>query len=351
MKKLFVAAMSIAMAAFMASCDKEEEVTGKLYQNNEWNAVLLNAGKSKNNNSNLRFFTESKQAPVLKNLFGDNNQMDLGDTGESITADNNHLFVAMYGSNRIYKLDEKGKIVKTVALRSPRFMKIYNNHLYVTKYVGEVTQLSLDLDSITSVKAGLHLESIAEANGKLYVSNSTDANWASSTDLFVIDPQQMKVSETLKTQPNPNQVISANGNIYLIAWNDFATYYVQKLDVNTHTFTTIGNATVFSAYGNKLYMVNSMTDWKTRTTKNEFLYYDMHTNELVKTNYLKSANFPQELNTTSIYSMEVNPRTGMFYFSTSDYKNNGNIYCFDKDGNYLYKFDAEGLNPKQILFL
>ena len=42
---------------------------------------------------------------------------------------------------------------------------------------------------------------------------------------------------------------------------------------------------------------------------------------------------------------------GSFYIGTTDYVSNGVFYHFDKNGTYINKFSAGGINPNAIVFL
>lgn len=59
---------------------------------------------------------------------------------------------------------------------------------------------------------------------------------------------------------------------------------------------------------------------------------------------------PKELETTTIYLLAVNDSNGDLYIGTSEYTTNGNIYRFKKDGTFVEKFDAGGINPNSAIF-
>ena len=48
--------------------------------------------------------------------------------------------------------------------------------------------------------------------------------------------------------------------------------------------------------------------------------------------------------------MEVNPNNGDIYIGTSDYKTNGDIYRFDRNGKLIEKFSSGGINPNNAVF-
>ena len=48
--------------------------------------------------------------------------------------------------------------------------------------------------------------------------------------------------------------------------------------------------------------------------------------------------------------LKVNDNNGDFYIGTTDYKTNGTIYRFKKDGTFIEKFDAGGISPNSAVF-
>ena len=91
-----------------------------------------------------------------------------------------------------------------------------------------------------------------------------------------------------------------------------------------------------------------MTDWDTYTTVNYFAAYDVKKSKLTEGNYL--VNMPEELNSASVFSMQFNPRNGFLYIATSDFKNDGTIYVFDNNKEFVTKFSSMGINPKKFVF-
>ena len=74
----------------------------------------------------------------------------------------------------------------------------------------------------------------------------------------------------------------------------------------------------------------------------------MKTGKMNSDSFLKD--MPKELETTTIYLLAVNDSNGDLYIGTSEYTTNGNIYRFKKDGTFVEKFDAGGINPNSAIF-
>ena len=80
-----------------------------------------------------------------------------------------------------------------------------------------------------------------------------------------------------------------------------------------------------------------------------FFSYNIRTGQMDQTSFLKD--IPEELKTSTIYMIAVDDEyNGDIYISTTDYKTNGTIYRFKKDGTFVEKFDAGGISPNSAVF-
>ena len=59
---------------------------------------------------------------------------------------------------------------------------------------------------------------------------------------------------------------------------------------------------------------------------------------------------PAELVSSTLHMLTINDNDGDIYISTSDFITNGTIYRFKKDGTFIEKFDAGGVNPNSAVF-
>lgn len=79
-----------------------------------------------------------------------------------------------------------------------------------------------------------------------------------------------------------------------------------------------------------------------------FFTYNIKTGQMNNASFLKDA--PAELTSSTLYMLEVNENNGDIYISTSEFTTNGTIYRFKKDGTFIEKFDAGGINPNSAVF-
>lgn len=361
MKKfLLISLLFGALAISLSSCKKEKPTVPQLNLEipTEARAFILNAGSFKGNNANLTYFDPAGVAAPIGEVFFKQNEKKIGDTGESMILADGKIYIAVYGSNLIYKLSKDGVLEASRSLYNPRQIAYYKGHLYVTKHAGQVTKLdAVTLDSITSVNVGHNLEGIAELNDMLYVCDSHDGvdNKIKYEDIFVINPQTMQSEGTIKVVKNPTDLIVSNGRLYCLSQGDYAliSYAVQVIDPQEKHAKPIAVATCFTLGGDILYMVNSETDWSDYPnvkTHNTFLAFNTKTGKMLDAPYL-NASEADGLESTPMFSMHVDPRNGSLYLATSDFKNNGDIFQFNKKGNFIRKFDSGGINPKDIVFI
>ncbi len=205
-----------------------------------------------------------------------------------------------------------------------------------------------------NAKLGDNLEGVAICEDMLYVSNSCTADYTYHNDVKVIDLRTFTLKETLTVASNPNtQMLEEDDKVFLIS-DDYSSaegYVLQMIEpAKGNKVTKIGNATYMAANNDILYLVNSMTDWSTKpvTTVNTFFTYNIKTGQMNNASFLKDA--PAELVSSTLHMLTINDNDGDIYISTSDFITNGTIYRFKKDGTFIEKFDAGGVNPNSAVF-
>lgn len=363
----------VAFGALATSCSNDDDPTwdesGSTIELPNDRMFILNAGSFGSNNTNISLY-DIKGDKVIDDLFFKQNNQMLGDTGQDIIEYDDHIYVAVYGSNYIAKLNAAGVEETRVSFTSDselqggvRYIDAEDGYLYASFHGGVVAKINTKNMTLESkiTNLGANLEGVAIENGKLYVANSytqsknpdTGKNVYTYFDqMFVIDLRSFTLSETLTVATNPNQVLEEDDKVFVIGWGNYADkgYEFQMIDPRQNNkVTTIATATDMAAGNDKVYLVNSVTDWTTRITTNTFFYYDIEGGRLVESSFLKNA--PEELASASIYMMVVDDESGDIYIGTSDYVTNGDIYRFKRDGSYVTKFDSGGINPCKAVFL
>lgn len=183
----------------------------------------------------------------------------------------------------------------------------------------------------------------------LYVANSCTPDWSAyHKEVKVIDLNTFTLKETLTVDLNPNTLIEEEDKIFLISWGNYVDvgYSLQMIDPNNNNqVTPLGEVTKMGAGNDMLYLTySSYTNPETK-----FFSYNIRTGQMDQTSFLKD--IPAELKTSTIYMIAVDDEyNGDIYISTTDYKTNGTIYRFKKDGTFVEKFDAGGISPNSAVF-
>lgn len=333
---------------------------------------ILNEGTMAQNNAGIEFYNPSGVNDIISDIFYRQNSMSLGDVGQSMIEYNGYIYVSVYGSNYLSKLNS-ACVEEVRALFSDdadlrggiRYIDAEDGYIYASFYGGVVAKI----DARTlEVKAklntgGSNLEGVAIEGDNLYVANSytkaldpeTGKNkYIYHTDVFVIDLKSFSLKETLVVAQNPNQLVEEDGKVFLISWNYSAESYELQLinPAANNAVTKLGYATNMAVGDDILYIVDSRTDYSVRpyVTTNTFSSYDIRRGQMISISFLKDA--PAELSTASVYMMAVDDKTGEIYIGTTNYSaSNGDIYRFKRDGSFVEKFDCGGQNPKAAVFL
>lgn len=363
-KLFFSLCCMVTLGASLVACSEDEELfddSGSKVTLPTHRAFILNEGTMGYNNATLSFYAPDKDAEFINDIFYTQNQAKLGDTGQSMIEYNNDLYAIIAGSRYLVRMNtagvEKQRYTIPESEGDPRYLAADDGYIYMTQYGGQVTKLDANtLKVVGTFKGGANLEGIAECDGKLYVANSYtkhDAGYQYHTDLFVINAANMQLETTLTVDLNPNQVLEEDGKIFLISWGNYADkgYSAQMIDPkNGNKPTSLGVATNMTVGDDMVYFVNSETDWNTFTTTNTFFSYNIKTATVNSSSFLKNA--PAELATSSVYMMSVDDEKGDIYIGVTFYSEaNGTMYRFDRNGNFVEKFDCGGQNPKTMAFI
>lgn len=351
----------------LVACSEDEDLfddSGSKVTLPSHRAFILNEGTQRYNNATLSFYAPDGNAEFIKDIFNTQNQAKLGDTGQTMIEYNNDLYAIISGSRYLIRMNTAGVEKQRYAIPesegNPRYLAAEDGYIYMTQYGGRVTKLDANtLKVVATFDGGANLEGIAECDGKLYVANSytkNDAGYQYHTDLFVINAADMKLETTLAVDVNPNQVLEEDGKIFLISWGNYGDkgYSAQMIDPkNGNKSTSLGVATNMAVGDDMVYFVNSETDysnWPETSTVNTFFSYNIKTATVNSVSFLKNA--PEELATSSVYMMSVDDSNGDIYIGVTFYSNSdGTMYRFDRNGNFVAKFDCGGQNPKTMVFI
>ncbi|MBO4602976.1 MAG: hypothetical protein J5651_07430 [Salinivirgaceae bacterium] len=360
MKKQFVKILSLCVlgaTTVFVSCDKNND-DEKPEVKNEKRVYILNEGSWNGNNSTLDVYYPDGENDYQSKIFAAANGQGLGDTGQDLLAYGDRIYVSVWGSNYLAKLDPKGKIVEkhefTPEEGQPRYLAAKDGFIYVSTYGDAV--LKFDTTSIAvslgKVAVGSNPEGIAVAGNNLIVCNS-QKDGAVDNRISVIDLATFTLKKQIESAEFNNYQIACvvNDSVYVTYYTPMYAIEMLNIDVEAGTIKHSGAATKMVSYNEKLYCANSATVYDANwvpTTNTNFFVRDIKAG--TDTEILDLTSTP-EIKTASVYLFEIDPNNGDYYVGTTDSQTNGNIYRFDKDGNFIVKFETSGINPNHAAFL
>ncbi|MCD8210173.1 MAG: hypothetical protein LUC37_01375 [Prevotella sp.] len=371
LKNYFYAVLSgLIISMALVACDDDDDETptskwdpstmGSKMEMAETRGFILNEGSYGYNNAHLIYFNYLSDEVNSNDVYSTQNGMEIGDTGQDIIEYNGNIYMSVYNSNYIVKLNGVGIRQTSISfndyndLGDIRFMAASGGYIYVTSYGGYVSKLDAEtLEYKGSVKVGSNPEEITIDDGYIYCVNS---GWGYDNTMSIISESSFNTAENVEIFVNPQAVISVDNTIviqgfggeYLGDWN--YTYPVAIYDKTSKTYKEICKGTDIAGYGDIVYILYTETDYSTSPYSGTTEVYSYN----VKTGAFNSSplDLPDEAKTSCTYGISINQNTGDIYILATNYSwSDGTIYHFSSDGKYQKSFSSYGQNPKKIVFL
>ena len=366
-KFLTLGALTLSTAIAFTSCgDDEEDKPEPVIEPLENTVFILNEGSWKANNSTLDIYHPYAEPPVLeKDVFSAVNGEKIGDTGQDLIAYGGRLYLSVWGSNYLAKLDLQGKVIEKYQFKAdegqPRRLAFDDKYVYVSTYGGKVAKF--DTTSIAApvafVEVGYNPEGIAVKGNYLVVCNSqqtgSDGKSVPDNRISIVDLSTFTLAKhiTSDVYGNYQNVAVVKDSVYITYYTPSYSVEMLNLDINKGTLTPTGAATKLApaSYEGLLFCANVATVYDENfnaTTNTSFFVRDVTTG---KDKAILDLSATPELATATVYLFDIDYTSHDLYIGTTDYKTNGTIYRFDKDGKLLEKFETSSINPsKAVIF-
>lgn len=331
-------------------------------------AYFLNEGTMGYNNAGIAFFAPKGDASFIGDIYKKQNGASLGDTGQDMIRHNDKIFVSVYGSNYIARLNAAGVEEARLTLAGAqdsdltggvRYLAAEGGYLYASIYGGWVAKIDINTLQVVSklqLAPGVNLEEVEIENGNLYVASpykKVDGKYVYLTEVYVIDLSTFKLKQTLTVTTNPQYLCETGDKLFLIS-TDYSreSYVLQQIDpANGNAVKEIGYATHMAGEDGVLYLADSRVDysnWPEVSAKNSFSTYNVKSGTMSTFN-LSGA--PAAIQTDVIYMMAVDDERNELYIGATGHSNeNGTIYRFKLDGTFIESFDCGGQNPRRAVF-
>lgn len=366
LRSLFFAAIcGLAVSTSLTSCSSDDDDNswseGSKVTMPQYRGFILNEGSSKKNNASLMAFDVAADTATLGQVdfFEVQNGKKVGDTGQSLLAYEGNLYMAVYGSSYISKMNGAGVEQKTFTcddkVGQPRYMAAAGGYLYVTTYGGYVAKINANtLQLEDTVRVGKAPEAIVESNGVLYCANGSSMDGTKDHRVAIINESNFHQVKYVEVASNTQKVVAMGDYVFVQSFGtDWVETPLQQYNVKTGELKDLGFATHMVVSNNKLYYVYSKTDWSVnpRVTVNTYNCYDPATGNTENITS-KVTSGAADLASATIYGLSVNPYDGSFYVATTLYsKGNGTLYHFGSDWTFKSKFTTWGQNPNSVVFI
>ena len=241
-------------------------------------------------------------------------------------------------------------IRKKIETREPEAVCAGNGHVYVTNndgYLTSVDTLSLAVDA--SVAVGPNPVGCTYHDGKIYAAISDGYNYtnnyANGKKVAVVDAASYSV-EHIAVGLNPSSITVYDNRLFVSCLGNYADVLPEIWEIRLSNKQASrfcdGYATVATDEG--LVIWNSVTDWSTYSTTNEFSIY---TPEKGQSSLLLSET------PVAPIAMAYNPAQHYLYITSDaalyDYNSPGYLYTYDLKGQFLNRYET-GVHPYAVAF-
>lgn len=321
----------------------EQPVEGKSFMA----LYFLNSGNMGNNNSSLYMYDVEKDE-VVPDYFLAQNGRGLGDTAQDMIVYGDKMYITVSGENTIEVTDLHAKSIKQIETDGqPRYMTMAGGKVYISYFDGYVARLdTASLEVEAKVKVGRNPEQLAVSSNKLFVTNSGGMDYATEVGydktVSVVDLSTFAEIKKVDVALNPTRVqADEQGNVYVVSMGNYTDIpnTVQKINAETHEVTPLAdcpNATEMAYEDGKLYLFYAQYGMPDPS----FMTFDTEKQSVGESFIMDGTSIGKPYSISAV--------GGNVYVAESDYKNNGDIYCFGGDGKLFKKFEA-GLNPMKVV--
>jgi YVTN family beta-propeller protein len=348
---LFIA---LAFAAVLSSCHKDKVVPTQDKPTAQRAGIyVLDQGNLGKPNSALTYYDYTTKL-LTPDIFSSVNGYALGNTANDVKIYGSKMYIVVDKSGTVEVVDSKtAKSIKQVLFQNadanktskePRDIAFNGGNAYITLYNGNVAVMDTATFTVSKyIPVGRNPEQLVVANGKIYVANGGGLSYPNvDSTLSVISLSTLTVTKTINVGSNPYAVSAdANGHVFVTAYGVYgvSNSTLSVVDDNTDALISKTDFTggPFSINGNNGYYIDAdgtvkIYNVKTLTTTTTAVITDGTT-------------------FTAAYAIAVDPLTSeVFVTDAIDYNSNGVLYAFDKTGKKEYTLTT-GIDPGSIIFV
>jgi len=359
---LFTTAVLLGM---LASCRKDNSqlpskqqqvgigTTGKIK-----GLYLVNEGNMGANKANLDYYDYSTGV-YKRNLFGETNPgvvLGLGDVATDVAIYGTKMYVAVNGSNLVEVMNARtAKHIGTIKVPNCRYLKFYQNKVYVTSYEGYVAMADTgNLTTQTTIKVGRQPEQMAIVGTKMYVANSggyTPSNY--DRTVSVIDLNTNTVVKSIDVAINLDHIVADQyGDIYVTSRGNYYDIPSKLFVIDTSTdaikkqFDIPAGEIVIN--NDLAYIYSVEFNYTTGDSKLSYTLLNVKTETPLNRSFITDGT---EKDIKTPYGLAVDPISEDIYLTDArDYVSSGTLYCYDKTGKKKWSVTTGDI-PAHFAFL
>ena len=163
---LFGMLCMLALGASLASCSDDDDDSlddgGSKVTLPQTRVYILNEGSQGANNAGLAFYAPNKDADLISDIYKIQNNAKLGDLGQSMIEYEDEIYIAVYGSNYLTKLNAAGVELKRVSFVGDndlsagiRYIDAEDGYIYASFYGGVVAKINAKTLEVVDKLTGL----------------------------------------------------------------------------------------------------------------------------------------------------------------------------------------------------
>lgn len=358
----------LAIMGMLAACDDLEdkpyadtETPGEIAETGTAELYVLCEGLYNQNNSTLARYSFHTQSRT-NGYFNAVNQRSLGDTANDLAIYGGKIYIVVNVSSTVEVIDfATGESMAQISMlndngtsRQPRYITFHQDKAYVCSYDGTVARIdttSLEVEAF--VPAGRNPDGICTQNGKLYVSNSGGLDYASSAGVdntvSVIDIETFTETKKITVGPNPGRILAdGDGSVYVVTRGEDISagdYHLVRINATTDEVTARYDEPVLNFTIDKDSGIAYLYNYSYTTQETSFKTFDLSTGSVIG-DFITDGT---RINTP--YGININPYSGNIYITDAyDYTTQGDVLCFNQQGELQFRLNYIGLNPNTVAF-
>ncbi|SFG16333.1 MULTISPECIES: YncE family protein [Salegentibacter] len=352
--------MAVISGLFLNSCSSDDDVVDPEIEQPESTYAdglfVLNEGGFGNNNSSISYI-DNDFSNLESDIFSTVNGSSLGDTGQSLTLDDNYAYIVMNVSNIVQIVDRYTfEHIHTIeeGLSNPRYLTLVDEKIYVTNW-GDASNDTDDYiaiynastyESTGTISVGEGPEKIINDNNKLYVALQGGYNY--NNKIVIIDPISNTVEVSIEIGDSPNAIEISDGFLWVMSGG--VPGYAQGVGETAGSISKIDLSN--NEITEELIFPNTTDHPSNFEIEDDTIYYTL--NGSVYSMEESATELPEEslftfTDITSFYGFEI--EDGYLYTGDAgDYSSNGVVRIYNFEGEIISQFDSGGVSPNGFYF-